>query len=381
MGRKIIKRRTFLAAVGAVAATAALKACGQGDSSEKNGTKKEKNATAPYVSKGIRRLKMVTTWPKNLPGLGVSAENLARYVTEATQGTLEIKVYAAGELVPAFGAFDAVSSKTADMYHGAEYYWQGKSRAYNFFTTIPFGMTAEEHNSWIYYGGGQKLWDDLAESFNIKPMMAANSGVQAGGWFNSPIKNVADFNGLKIRMGGLGGEVLRRLGATPVSMPGSEIFFALKGGTIDAAEWIGPWADIPLGLYQVSKYYYCPGFHEPGSSLALGVNLDVWHSLTPSQQRIITSVASSENDRTLAEFNHYNAKAITVLRQKHGVQILHFSDDIMRAAKKITLEVLQEVAQKDPLTAKIYQSYKKSMKAALVWGDFSQDNYRRIRRL
>jgi len=210
---------------------------------------------APAIAQNKRILKLVTTWPKNLPGLGMAAEHLAKRVTEATDGQLEIRVYAAGELVGAFDVFDAVSSGNADMYHGADYYFQGKSPAYNFFSAVPFGLTANEQNAWIYYGGGQELWDELSATFNIKPFMCANTGVQMGGWFNKEVNTIEDFKGLKIRMPGLGGEVLRRLGASVVSIPGGEIYTSLQQGVIDATEWVGPWNDMVFGFHKIAKYY------------------------------------------------------------------------------------------------------------------------------
>jgi len=200
--------------------------------------------STPALSKNIRRLNMVTTWPKNLPGLGTSPERIAKRISAATDGKLNIKVYSAGELVPAFGAFDAASSGLADMYNGAEYYWQGKNIGFNFFTAVPFGMTANELNAWIDHGGGQELWNELTSDFNLISFQSANTGVQMGGWFNKEINSLDDLNGLKIRMPGLGGEVLRKVGAAAVAIPGGEIFSSLKSGAIDATEWVGPWNDL-----------------------------------------------------------------------------------------------------------------------------------------
>ena len=263
-----MKRRSFLAGAG----TAALAAA---------------SMPAPAIASGARQLKMVTTWPKNYPGLGTSAERLATRISEMTEGQLDIKVFAANELVPALESFDAVSSGAADIYHGAEYYWQGKSKAYNFFTAVPYGMTAAEINGWIYHGGGQELWDNLASGFNIKPFMAANTGVQLSGWYRNEINSLDDLKGLKIRMPGLGGEVMRRLGAAAVTLAGPDIFPALQNGTIDAAEWVAPWNDMAFGFYRIAKFYYWPGFHEPGSSLAAGFNLAVWESLTKQPQAVV----------------------------------------------------------------------------------------------
>ena len=196
---------------------------------------------------------MVTTWPKNFPGLGTTAESLDRRIIAMRGGTLRVKVFAAKELVPPFKSFDTVSGDTADMYHAAEYYWQGKSKAFNFFAAVPFGLTAAEHTAWINHGGGQELWDELAAGFNLKPFMAGNTGVQMGGWFNKEINSLDDYKGLKIRIPGLGGEVLRKIGAAAINLPGGEIYTSLQSGAIDATEWVGPWNDLAFGFYKVTK--------------------------------------------------------------------------------------------------------------------------------
>ncbi len=338
------------------------------------------SVASPAIASGKRTLKMVTTWPKNFPGLGTAPENIAKRVEAMTDGALTIKVYAAGELVGAFESFDAASTGTADMYNGAEYYWQGKSPAFNFFTAVPFGMTAQELNAWIHFGGGQELWDELAAGFNIKPFQSANTGVQMGGWFNREIKSLEDFRGLKIRMPGLGGEVMRRLGAAAVSLPGGEIFPAMKSGAIDASEWVGPWNDQAFGFYQIAKYYYCPGIHEPGAGLSTGVNLTVWNELTPSQREIIKTACAAENDISLAEYNYKNAAALATLVKKHNVQVRSFSADIMRGLKQASRDVLDEISQSDPFTAKVYESFKASLENSMEWGKWSEEPYTQARR-
>ncbi|PCJ71495.1 MAG: ABC transporter substrate-binding protein [Rhodobiaceae bacterium] len=351
-----MKRRSFLTGAG-VAATAAA------------------TLSAPAIANSTRRLKMVTTWPKNFPGLGVSAERLAARIKALTNEEIEIKVFGAGELVPALEAFDTVASGAADLYNGAEYYWQGKSVAYNFFTAVPFGMTANEINAWIYWGGGQKLWDELASGFNIKPFMSANTGVQMGGWFRKEINSLEDFKGLKIRMPGLGGEVMRRLGAAAVTLPGNEIYQALQAGTIDATEWVGPWNDVAFGFYQVAPYYYWPGFHEPGSALATGFNLDVWNSLTPFQQNAIETACMAENNYSLAEFNHFNATSLQTLVSAHGVKLREFTPEIMAGIKATSEAVLTEVVETDEITRRVYDSYKTSLEASRGWTHISDQAF------
>lgn len=336
---------------------------------------------APAIAQGKRTLKLVTTWPKNLPGLGMAAEHVAKRITEATDGQLSVRVYAAGELVGAFDAFDAVASGNADMYHGAEYYWQGKSPAFNFFSGVPFGLTSNEKNAWIYFGGGQELWNELSAKFNIKAFMCGNTGVQMGGWYNKEINSTEDFKGLKIRMPGLGGEVLRRLGASVISIPGGEIYTSLQQGVIDATEWVGPWNDMVFGFHKIAKYYYWPGFHEPGSSLALGVNLDVWNSLTKSQQVIVQASAAAQNDITLAEFNANNGAALVTLVDKHKVQLKRFSNEVLTKIGSVSGEVMRETAKADDITRRIYESYLSSRKDSMRWSRISDENFWEARRL
>ncbi|KAA5604501.1 TRAP transporter substrate-binding protein [Roseospira marina] len=335
----------------------------------------------PAIAQDKRELKMVTTWPKNFPGLGTSAERWAQRITAMSGGRLSVKVFAAGELVPAFEAFDAVSSGTADLYHGAEYYWQGKSKAFNFFAAVPFGLTATEMNAWIYHGGGQALWDDLSAGFNIKPMLVANTGVQMGGWFNKEINSLEDYKGLKIRMPGLGGEVLRRVGATVVSLPGGEIFPALQSGAIDATEWVGPWNDLAFGFYKVAQYYYYPGFHEPGTSLSGGVNMDVWNGLSAEDKAIIEAAAAAENDFTLAEFNARNGDALDTLVNEHGVDLRMFSDEVMTGIGNAAGEVVAEVAAEDPVTQAIYDSFVAFRSKAIGWSRIADQAYGTAREL
>lgn len=366
-----MKRREFItgAASGVAlgAGALALSACGE--------DKKEAKPAAPAVMKKKRELKMVTTWPKNFPGLGTGAARAAKRITDMSDGELTVKLFAAGELVPPFESFDAVSSGTADMYHAAEYYWQGKHKAFNFFTAVPYGLTAGEMDAWIHHGGGQQLWDELAAKFNIKPFACGNTGVQMGGWFNKEINSVEDLKGLKIRMPGLGGEVLRRLGAAAVSLPGGEIFPSLQSGAIDATEWVGPWNDLAFGFYKVTKFYYYPGFHEPGSTLSCGVNLDVWNSLTPSQQEIVRNATMAENNYMMAEFNARNGDSLDVLLSQHGVQLRKFSDEIMTEIGKASGEVMREVAATDEMTGKIFANFADFRKKAMGWSDLSEASF------
>ncbi len=330
---------------------------------------------APAVAQDRRQLRLVTTWPKNFPGLGTGAQRFADRITQGTDGRLEVKLFAAGELVPPFESFDAVSQGSADMYHGADYYWQGKSKAFNFFTAVPFGLTASEMNAWMYHAGGQELWDELGSGFNIKPFMAGNTGVQWGGWFNKEVNTVDDFKGLKMRMPGLGGEVLRRLGAAALALPGGEIFPALQAGTIDATEWVGPWNDLAFGFYKVTKYYYWPGFHEPGTALSVGINKDVWESLSAADQSLIASCAAAENDVVLAEFNARNSDSLDTLVGEHGVQVRRMSDEILHAIGEASGQVIAEVAAEDAFTGRVYESFIAFRKKAIAFSKFSDQAY------
>ncbi len=352
---KLFKRRDFIAGSLVGLGMGALAACEQAPTF--NTSRRQQKQT----------LRMVTTWPKNFPGLGASAERFAKAVAQASDGTLKIQVFAAGELVPALESFDAVSQGAADLYHGSEYYWQGKTPAFNFFTAIPFGMTAIEFNGWIYSGGGQALWDKLSARFNIKPFVVANTGTQMGGWFNRPITSTNDLRGLKIRAPGLGGEIYRQLGATPVTLPGSEIFTAMQSGKIDAAEWVGPWNDLTFGFQQLASYCYWPGFHEPSAAIAVGVNLNTWNKLSPSHQALIENVARGENAYSYAEYMWQNAQALQTLKEKYNVNFRAFPKRIMDGFYRASQKVLKNISAKDAETATIYAAYQKAQQNLLPW--------------
>lgn len=372
--RQALKKTAGIAA--GLGLAAGVAACDNGGN-----TAASDGVAAPAIAKKKLNLKMVTTWPKGLPGLGESPERIAQRVEVMTDGEVKIKVYAAGELAPAFEAFDTVSSGAADMYHGAEYYWQGKSQAFNFFTAVPFGLTSNENNAWIYHGGGQELWDELSAKFNIKAMPAGNTGVQMGGWFRKEINTLDDFKGLKMRMPGLGGEVLRRLGANAEALAGPEIFQALQQGRIDATEWVGPWNDQTMGFYRIAKYYYVPGFHEPGSTLAVGINLKVWTDMTESQRTILSQACMAEDNFGYAQFNHFNAGALRNLVEKQDVKIRSFTPEINTEIARISGEVVKESAETDELTMRIYQSFLKARKDGIAWSQVADEAYMRDRRL
>lgn len=327
-----------------------------------------------------RELKMVTTWPKDFPGLGAMAERTARFIAEMSGGALRVRVLSAGELVSAFESFDAVASGAADLYHGAEYYWTGKSQAYPFFTAVPFGMTTSEIMAWTEFGGGQELWDELAARFNIKPFAAGNTGHQLAGWYKRPINSLEDIRGMKIRMPGIGGEVLRRIGASAVALSGGEIYQALQSGAIDGTEWVGPWNDLAFGFYREAKYYYWPGIHEPGPQLGVGVNLNIWNGFSPQEQAIIRAACHQANHLSIAEYGHFNAIALEQLVRDHGVELRQMPDDVMQALAAATRDVLAEIARSDDISRRIFESYRASLQRSQEWGRISDEAYMAVRR-
>ena len=335
----------------------------------------------PAIAQGVRELKMVTTWPKDFPGLGTSAERVARSITALSSGRLQVKVFAAGQLVGAFEAFDAVSSGLADMYHGAEMYWEPRSAAFSYFNAVPFGFTAAEMNAWVYFGGGQALWDELSAGFGLKPFLCTNTGVQMGGWFTKEVTGIESYKGLRYRMPGPGGEVLRRLGAVVVNLPGGDIIPALQSGAIDASEFVGPWNDMALGLHKAAKYYYYPGFHEPGSAQSLVINKKLWDSLNGTERNVIETAAAAENNLSLAEFNARNAAALEMLVSDPAIQIRKLDDTILRSLGKLSGEVLAETSRKDDLTRRVYDSFVKFRSAAVGWGEISERSFLNARAL
>ncbi len=301
--------------------------------------------------------RMVTMWPKNFPGLGSSPERFAENVAKMSGGRLMIKVHGAGEIVPALGVFDAVSLGNVEMGHSSPYYWGGKMTGAAFFTTVPFGLTAQEQNGWLYYGGGIELWREAYAPFNLVPLAGGNSGIQMAGWFNREINRVADLEGLKMRMPGIAGTVLSRLGGTPVTLPGGEIYTAMQTGVIDATEWVGPYNDQTSGLYEAAKYYYYPGWHEPGSTLEIIVNKPALESLPADLQAIVEVAARAANQDMLDEYTARNAVALQSLIDNHGVQLKKLPDDVLIAMRQASEDVLAELVQGNDLAERVYRSW------------------------
>ena len=366
-----MKRRNFLftAASGLIGAGIGYGAA--------NVASRKGDLSAPSVASGKRELTMVMTWPSKFPGLGTGAERLADSITAATDGRLTVKLYGAGELVPAFESFDTVSQGTADMMHAASYYWVGKSQGFAFFTAVPFGFTAAELNAWVYWGGGQELWDSLGADFNIKSFLGGNTGVQMGGWFRKEMNSLEDFKGVKMRIPGLAGSVLNKVGGSAVTLPGGEIFQSLQSGTIDATEWVGPWNDQAMGFYKVAKFYYYPGFHEPGAGLECAFNLDTWNSFSASDQALLQGLCAAENANMYAEYMARNSASLTSLINDEGVQLKRFSSEIFDGLNKAWNSVLEEsiLSGSDAKAKKIAESYLSFRKEVVGWTGLSEQAY------
>ncbi len=314
--------------------------------------------SAPSLAKSSFNFKMVTCWPKNFPGLGTSANRLAKRISEASDGKINIKVYGAGELVPAYEVFDAVRNGVAEMCHDSPYYWLSKHPANAFFSTIPAGLTSIEQTSWLLHGGGQALWDKLYNQFNLKAFPAANAGLQMIGWFKNNIKNINDLKGLKVRMSGMHAEVLNRLGATTVNIPGGEIMTSLQSGVIDGVEWGGPWMDLAFGFHKIAKYCYGPGLHEPGANFSLTFNKDIYENLPKNLKIIIKTCSLAELIYSLSEFNYRNAVSLNVLKEKHKVNFSILPNDIIEKWFELSENVIKEVANHDKISREIYESWR-----------------------
>ena len=301
--------------------------------------------------------KLVTTWPKGLPGLGAAPENFARRVNEASGGRLRIKVFGAGEIVPAFEVFDAVSRGVAEAGHGASYYWKGKIPAAVFYTAVPFGMTAQEANGWLHYGGGLALWRELYAPFGVIPFAGGSTGVQMAGWFNTRLDSREDLVGLKMRIPGLAGEVFDAAGGSAVRIAGGEVYTSMQTGVIDAVEWVGPYNDRTLGLMEVGKYYYYPGWHEPGAMLETIVNADALAALPEDLQAIVRIAARATNTDMLDDFTANNSDSLQILLRDFDTEVLPLPDDVMDALYEQSQIAIQALVNADPMAKKIAASY------------------------
>lgn len=339
-----MKRRDF---VGGMALAAGLTACA--------GEERPAGAQTPASAETFE-WNIVTSWPPGLPGLGQGVERLVERIAAASAGRLKIKVFAGGELVPALEVYDAVRSGTAQMGHDASYYHRGKVPALQFFTAAPFGLTAPEMDAWFYYGGGVELWHELYEPLGLIAFPAGNTCGQALGWFNTEINTLDDIGGLKVRMPGLGGEVMQRAGANQITIPAAEIFTSLQTGAIDAAEWVGPYNDIALGLHKVARYYYYPGFHEPGPAEQCLINLEAWNSLPEDLQAMVRVACQATNLDIQAEYNWGNAMALDQLKNDPNVELREIPTEVFEALREFSAEAIAETTAQDAFSARVYES-------------------------
>ncbi|GGM17165.1 C4-dicarboxylate ABC transporter [Pseudooceanicola nanhaiensis] len=317
---------------------------------------------APAIAQGNITWRMVTTWPKNFPGLGVGAQRLADRITAASGGRLTVQVFSAGELVPPLQSLDAVIDGTAEMSHGAAYYWQNKSPALSFFTGVPYGMTSRELTAWIRYMGGQEIWDEIYDQFGVQGFLSGDTGTQAGGWFRNELTGVSDVQGLRFRTPGLGGRVWEKLGATVTNMAAGEIFQALQSGTLDAAEFVGPYNDLALGFYQVAKNYYFPSFVEPGLATELVVDKAKYQALPDDLQALIKDISQAEYDQVASDFYANDPRALQTLINDHGVNVMQFPEEILQAGAEAAKEIMTGLRESDdPLVKKTAESFIESL--------------------
>ncbi|MEE8234132.1 MAG: TRAP transporter substrate-binding protein [Gammaproteobacteria bacterium] len=350
-----------------------LVACGGSDSGESSAGIQEANHQ-------IFKWKMVTTWPANFPIFQEGAEKFAADVKIMSQGRLNIHVYAGGELVPPLQVFDAVSQGTVEMGHGSPYYWAGKVPEAQFFSSVPFGMTAKGMNAWLYNGGGLELWKEVYAPFNLVPIPMGNTGVQMGGWFNKKIESLDDVKGLRMRIPGLGGKVFKRAGGNPVLLAGSEVYTALERGTIDATEWVAPFHDMRLGLNRAAKYYYFPGWHEPGTEFELMINSHAWAQLPEYLQLMVETAAAAVSQWIYAQMEFHNQAALKELRSKQNIEVLEFPPEVLAELKRLTRETLDEEASKNAKFKRVYDAYTAFNESYKDWSKMSDEAYQKALR-
>lgn len=338
---------------------------------EKTRTEATSGAVAERSEQQTFEWRMVTSWPKNFPGLGMGPERFAELVDRMSDGRLKVHVFGANELVPALGVFDAVSSGAVEMGHTAAYYHKGKIPASPFFTAVPFGMNAQETNAWIHYGGGLELWREIYQPFNIRPFPGGNTGVQMAGWFNKEINQIEDLRGLKMRIPGIAGEVFQRAGGTAVNIAGGELYTSMQTGVIDATEWVGPFNDRAFGLPEVADFYYYPGWHEIGPMLEFDVNLDAWNRLPADLQAIVEGAARAINQDMLDEYTAQNAQVLVEL-QAQGTDIRPLPAEVLERLEEIAEQYYAEESLRDPLFDRVYSSYQDFFAKLRAWHDISE---------
>ena len=333
------------------------------------------NLVAPAIAQVRTEMNIVSSWPRDFPGFGISAQRLAARIGELSQGRIVTNYFAAGERVGPFDVLDEVASGNSQAYNSADYYWKGKHPAWVYFTSVPFGMTSLEWNAWISRKGGQELWDEVASGFGIKCLACGATGSQMGGWFTKEINSAADLSGLKMRMPGLGGDVLSKLGVSAVSLPPSQIYESLVAGTIDATEWAGPYNDYFMKLYEAAKYYYYPGFHEPGGSLSLGMNKDWWEKLAKQDQQIIIAACAAEHGAMYDDLIANNGEYLARMISQHGVELRKFSDDVYDSYYKGWQEVIPEVRGHSALAARVHDQYFNALGEIARWTAIAENGY------
>jgi TRAP-type mannitol/chloroaromatic compound transport system substrate-binding protein len=346
-----MRRRTFLyGGIGTVAACAPAV-----------------DGNLPASSSETHSWRMVTSWPPNFPGFGASANRLAARIGELSDGRIDIDVYAAGELVPAFEVLDSVARGTMQMGHSSPTYWRGTIAAAPIFSSVPFGMLASEHNTWLDHGGGLQLWREIYGAQGVVPFVAGNTGTQMGGWFKQEIQSIDDLNGLKMRISGFGAEVIQRVGAVAVNLPGAELFTSLATGVIDATEWNGPFNDMAFGLHEVASFYYYPGWHEPSGVLEALVSAEAYAALSPYLKAVLEAACRAEADFVVTEFADRNQAALSTLIEEHGVELRRFPDDVLSTLKRFSVEVMNELAAGDPDVGRVYAAYHDYADAIGAW--------------
>ncbi len=369
-----MKRRDFLKKAGLGAAATAAATAGIVGCTKKEEEKPKAQAPA-VVTKKTYKWKMVTTWPPKLPVLQDGCERLARRIGELSDGRLQIEVFAGGELVPPLESFQSVSDGTVEAGSGASYYWAGKEPATQWFAAVPFGMNGQGMSAWFHGGDGLKLWEETYAPFNLIPRPGGSTGVQMGGWFNREINTIDDYKGLKMRIPGLGGKVIAKAGGTVVLLPGGEIFTSLERGVIDATEWVGPLHDLRMGFYQAAKYYYYPGWHEPGTYLEYFFNKKAYESLPKDLQQIVDAACVETEHWVLAQFDAQNGVALQTLINEKKVQLKKFPDAVLDDLRKLAGEVLMEEAEKSPMAKKVNESFMNFQKVVGTWGTVSEKAY------
>ncbi len=365
-----MKRRDFLTAAALGAGTIALQGCHRAE-------EKSEEGKTVHINKGKKvTLKLATSWPAHFPIMGTGVDSFAARCGELSGGSLEIKVFPKNILVPALQVFDATSAAQIDAFHSGVYYWKGKNLAFSIFGGMPLGLTSEEMITWLKFGGGYELWRELYGKFNLYPLVGGTTGPQMGGWFKKEINSLEDLKGLKMRIPGLGGEVMQRLGVNPVLLPAGEIFTSLDRGTIDATEWVGPALDNMMGFAKAASYYYT-GWHEPGSILEMTFNKARWEKLSSEHQAIITAASEEMTSNMLQEFRYKNAKAFQELPE--NVEIKTFPREVMEAAKVALKEVLAEQSAQSEDFKRVLASYEAFVKLNKPWDDISTKNFLNIR--